>query len=245
MRSFIIAVQFLTRIPLAPKMQMSEEEVGRSMRYFPLVGLCMGAFLAVAHLLLAAVLPLSVTDGMIVALLAALSGAIHLDGLADTADGIAGGKDREERLRIMKDPRIGAIGAVCVVLIIMLKYTSLLALSGNLKYRALLLVPMIGRWVQVLVACRADYAGRSRGVGFTFTRQATLPVAVCNSLLVAACAYYLFSIKGVVTVIMILAACRVYADYFRRTLGGITGDVLGAATEVAETAALIMLLVAI
>ena len=243
MRSFIIAVQFLTRIPLAPQMKMSDVDVGRSMRYFPLVGLCMGACLAAAHLLLAAALPMSVADGISIALLAALSGAIHLDGLADTADGIAGGKDREERLRIMKDPRIGAIGAVCLILVIMLKYGALLALPGHLKYRAFLLVPMIGRWAQVLVACRSEYAGLSRGVGFTFTRQVTLTVAVCTSLLVAACAYYLFSVKGAITVVVILAACRVYAAYFRRALGGITGDVLGAATELAETAALIVLVV--
>jgi adenosylcobinamide-GDP ribazoletransferase len=243
MRSFIIAVQFLTRIPLAPKMTVSDEEVGRSMGYFPLVGLCMGACLAAAHLLFAAVLPRGVADGLIVALLAALSGAIHLDGLADTADGIAGGKDREERLRIMKDPRIGAIGAVCVVLLIMLKYIALVALPGKLTYRALLLVPMIGRWAQVLVAYRSDYAGLSRGVGFTFTRQVTLTVVLCSSLPVAACAYYLFSITGVVAAVVILAASRAYAACFRRTLGGITGDVLGAATELAETAALILLVV--
>ena len=243
MRSFIIAVQFLTCLPLAPKMKVSEEEVGRSMRYFPLVGLCMGACLAAAHMLFAAVLPLSVADGMIIALLAALSGAIHLDGLADTADGIAGGTDREERLRIMKDPRVGAIGVVCVVLIIMLKYVALLALSGHLIYKALLLVPVIGRWAQLLVAYRADYAGLTRGVGFTFTRHVTLPVVLCTSLLVAAFAYYLFSLKGVAAAVMILVACRAYAVYFRRTLGGVTGDVLGAATELAETAALIMLLI--
>ncbi len=180
MRSFIIAVQFLTRIPLAPKMTVSDEDVGRSMGYFPLVGLCMGACLAAAHLLFATVLPRGVTDGLIVALLAALSGAIHLDGLADTADGIAGGKDREERLRIMKDPRIGAIGAVCVVLLIMLKYVALAALPGKLTYRALLLVPMIGRWVQVLVAYRSDYAGLSRAIGSGLFNTGD-PVLVINT----------------------------------------------------------------
>ena len=243
MRAFIIALQFLTCIPLAPGMKVNEEEVGRSMRYFPLVGLCMGACLALVYIPLAALLPLSVADGMIIALLAALSGAIHLDGLADTTDGIAGGKDREERLRIMKDPRVGAIGVVCVVLVIMLKYVALLAVPLHLKFRAILLIPLIGRWAQVLVAYRAEYAGLTRGVGFTFTRQVTLTVVLATSLLVGAFAYYLFSLKGAVIAVATLAACRVYAAYFRRTLGGVTGDVLGAATELAETAALVMLLV--
>jgi adenosylcobinamide-GDP ribazoletransferase len=125
----------------------------------------------------------------------------------------------------------------------MLKYAALLAMSRQLKYRALLLVPMIGRWAQVLVAYRADYAGLSRGIGFTFTRQVTLPVVLCTSLLAAGVAYCLFSLKGAAAAVMILASCRAYAAYFRRALGGITGDVLGAATELAETAALIMLLV--
>jgi adenosylcobinamide-GDP ribazoletransferase len=125
----------------------------------------------------------------------------------------------------------------------MLKYGALLALSGRLKYQALLLVPMIGRWAQMLVTYRSEYAGLSRGIGFTFTRQLTMPVVLCNSLLVGACAYYLFSIKGALIALVILAACRAYAAYFRRALGGITGDVLGAATELAETAALILLVV--
>jgi len=243
MRAFIIALQFLTCIPLNPGMKVNEEEVGRSMLYFPLVGLCMGACLALARIPLAALLPQSMADGMIIALLAALSGAIHLDGLADTADGIAGGKDREDRLRIMKDPRVGAIGVVCVVMVIMLKYVALMAMPMHLKSSALLLVPVIGRWAQLLVAYRADYAGLTRGIGFTFTRQVTLPVVLCTSLLVGAFAYYLFSLKGAVVAVASLAACLAYTAYFRRTLGGVTGDVLGAATELAETAALIMLLV--
>lgn len=243
MRAFIIALQFLTCIPLAPRMRVSEEEVGRSMPYFPLVGLCMGMVLALAHVLLAAVLPLGVADGVIITLLVALSGAIHLDGLADTADGIAGGKDREDRLRIMKDPRVGAAGVVSVVLVIMLKYGALLALSGHGTYKALLLVPVIGRWAQLLVAYRAEYAGLTRGIGFTFTRQITLPAVLCISLLVGAFAYVLFSIKGVLIAGVIGAASRAYTAYFRRALGGVTGDVLGAATELTETAAFIMLLV--
>jgi len=243
MRAFIIALQFLTCIPLAPGMKVNEEEVGRSMRYFPLVGLCMGACLALVHIPLAALLPLSVADGMIIALLAALSGAIHLDGLADTADGIAGGNDREGRLRIMKDPRVGAIGVVCVVLVIMLKYVALLAVPLHLKFRAIMLIPVIGRWAQVLVAYRAEYAGLTRGVGFTFTRQVTLTVVLATSLLVGAFAYYRLSLKGAVIAVATLAACRLYAAYCRSTLGGVTGDVLGAATELAETAALVMLLV--
>ena len=241
MRAFMIALQFLTCIPLPSHLKASEEELGKSMLCFPLVGLCMGGCLALAHILLSSVLPVSVVDGMVIALLVALSGSIHLDALADTADGIAGGKDREEKLRIMKDPRVGAFGVGCVVLVLMLKYGALVAMPKQLKYKALLLVPMIGRWSQVLVAYRSDYAGLTRGIGFTFTRQITFFVVFSTALLGGAFALYLFSLKGVLVAGLIFFACLWYAAYFRRTLGGVTGDVLGAATELAEVVALILL----
>jgi len=243
MRAFMIALQFLTCIPLSPHLTASEEELGKSMVYFPLVGLCIGGCLALVHFLLAALLPSGVVAGIVVALLAGLSGAIHLDGLADTADGVAGGRSREETLRIMKDPRVGAFGVICLVLVLMLKYGALVAMPEQMKYRALLLVPMLGRWAQLIVAYRSDYAGLTPGIGFTFTRQLSFPMVFAATLLVGACAVYLFSLKGLVVAGVMLGAGLCYAAYFRRTLGGVTGDVLGAATELAEVSALILLLV--
>lgn len=241
MRAFILALQFLTCIPLSSHLPASEEELGKSMLYFPLVGLCMGGCLALSHLLLTVLLPVSVADGVVIALLAVLSGAMHLDALADTADGVAGGKDREAKLRIMKDPRVGSFGVVAVVLVLMLKYGALAAMPKQLKYQSLLLVPMIGRWSQLLVAYRSDYAGSTPGLGFTFTRQVTVTMLLSTSLLVCACAWYLLPVRGVVVAGLIVLCCLLYAAFFRRVLGGVTGDVLGAATELTEVLALVLL----
>lgn len=241
MRAFMLAIQFLTCIPLPAHPAAGEEELGKAMACFPLVGLCIGGCLVLAHIALGSLFPVSIVDGMVVALLVAVSGAMHLDALADAADGIFGGKGREEKLRIMKDPRVGAFGVVAVVLVLMLKYGALVAMPRRLKYPALLLFPMIGRWSQLLVAYRSDYAGLTPGIGFTFTRQVTFPMVLFNAFLVCACALYLLSLRGVVVSVLILLACLWYAAYVRRTLGGVTGDVLGAATELSEVLALILL----
>ncbi len=137
---FLAALQFLTTIP-TPHITR-EEEFGKSAAYFPVVGLIIGLILAGANWLLAFILPAPVANVLIIVLLVILTGAMHLDGLADTCDGIAGHKPVEERWRVMHDSRSGAFGIVGVALLLLVKYVSLNNIPADLMKSMLIFMPV-------------------------------------------------------------------------------------------------------
>jgi len=243
MRRFILALQFLTVIPIYKNLKVNEEDLGKSALYFPIVGLFIGGCLVCSKFLLSFFLPRSVVDGMLIIILVLITGSIHLDALADTVDGIASGKEKNEKLSIMKDGNVGAMGAVAVFLVLMLKYLALAALPEYLKNQSLLLMPMIGRWSQVSVAYFSDYAGQKKGLGFPITRHVTSLIFVCTTVISLLVAAYLFHHRGFIIVVLVALFCLLYSRFFKRVLGGVTGDVLGAANEITEVAVLIMILV--
>ena len=242
MRRFILAFQFLTIIPLAKKLTFSEEDLGKSMFYFPLVGLAIGGCLVATRILISSHLPPVVVDALVVTLLVVLTGSMHLDALADTTDAVASGKDREGKLRVMKDTRVGAMGVVSICLVILLKYVMILALPMSLKNQALLLMPVLGRWGQVMLAYSTDYAGLTRGLGFPFTDQVTLMTFVLASFVSALIAIFLFLVQGIFVAAGVVVFMLLYCLFFKRTFGGVTGDILGAATEITEVLVLLLLL---
>ena len=241
MRRLTIAVQFLTVFPLSTKHRFDEIDLGRSMVYFPLVGLCIGFFLVCIRIPLSLYLPTAVSDALLIAFLIVITGAIHLDALADTADGIFSGKDRNGKLEIMKDSAVGAMGVVSIVMIIVLKYAALVALSAALKNKALLLMPMLGRWTQVVVAYCSEYAGLSKGLGFPFTNHVTLMILTLTALMSSIAAFYLLSLPGIIIVGIVGVTALFYSLFFKWLLGGVTGDVLGASTELTEVLILILI----
>jgi len=243
MRRFILALQFLTVIPFYKKLEVNEEDLGKSALYFPMVGLIIGGCLVCSNLLLSFFLPRSVVDGMLIVILVLITGSIHLDALADTVDGIASGKERNEKLRIMKDGQVGAMGAVAVFLVLMLKYLALAALPEYLKNQSLLLMPVMGRWSQVSVAYFSDYAGIKKGLGFPMTRHVTPLIFIFTTIISVLVAAYLFHYRGFIIAVLVVSFCLLYSLFFKRALGGVTGDVLGAANEITEVAVLFMILV--
>ena len=243
MRRFILALQFLTVIPFYKNLEVNEEDLGKSALYFPMVGLIIGGCLVCSNLLLSFFLPRSVVDGMLIVILVLMTGSIHLDALADTVDGIASGKERNEKLRIMKDGQVGAMGAVAVFLVLMLKYLALAALPEYLKNQSLLLMPVMGRWSQVSVAYFSDYAGLKKGLGFPMTRHVTPLIFIFTTSISVLVAAYLFHYRGFIIAVLVVSFCLLYSRFFKSALGGVTGDVLGAATEKNEVAVFLMILV--
>jgi len=243
MKRFAISLQFLTIIPLYRDLKVTEEDLGKSMLYFPLVGLLIGGCLVCSNEILSFILPPIVVDGLLVALLVLITGSIHLDGLVDTIDGIIGGKDKIEKLQIMKDEKVGAMGVVGVFLVLMLKYVALTSVPSAIKYQSLLLMPMIGRWSQVIVAYFSDYAGLEEGLGLPFTAYVTFFIFIFTTIISLLVAFCLLFFKGVFIVGLIGLFCFITSQLFNRSLGGVTGDILGATSEIAEVAVLIMILV--
>ena len=240
MHLYIIALQFLTIIPLPFTVRCEERDLGRSMTFFPAVGLTLGAILVGFNFLLTPLLPRSVTDLLLLILLAGLTGALHLDGVADVFDGLAARGGRERFLTVMKDPRCGPVGAAALMFFLLLKYQALLAVPDSQKNMALLLFPLLGRCAQVQCTIRATRA-RNDGLGATFiggvgTFQllAALAVTLIISLL-------LFGSNG----FWLCAGASLLTWWLRRwshrRLGGITGDIIGCCCEIIEMVTLLLI----
>ena len=240
MRLYLIALQFLTIIPLPFDTRCRKEDLGRATACFPLVGLTIGGLLVGLNWLMEPWLNRSLTAALLVTALAAVTGALHLDGLADVCDGLAARGGRERFLAVMKDSNVGAIGAVALVLGLLLKWQALLAVPAGITWQALLIFPTLGRFAQVLAIAGAQHA-RQDGLGAAFIqgiKARHLLVALCVT--IAAC-LALLPVKGMIALTAVFAATLVIKGYFRNRLGGLTGDIIGCTCELSEILALIVL----
>ena len=234
MNSFLIGLQFLTRIHLVRQTVWTAEDFGRSTRFFPLVGLVLGICYALsAWLLLYAFGMRSLTAALLLILPLLLTGGLHADGFMDTADGVFSGRDRARKLEIMKDSRVGAFGVVSFVMLMFVQYALLSDLAPMLFVPALFVMPIIGRLAMVLaVACFPS--AREDGMGKTFADMADRSTAVIAALTTAVLVLpwgMLATAALVLGTLFALLFCRTMTNI----LGGVTGDVYGAATVLTET----------
>ena len=239
------AVAFLTRLPVGGHFGFDAKQVARSQRWFPVVGALLGGIYAGALWLAGPHLPSLVSAVLVVALDAWLTGAMHLDGLADTADGFGGGWSREDALRIMRDHAIGSYGAVAVALAIALKIGAVAALIGSAQLvRAIVLAPLLGRWSAVLLSATQPYARpvaddhpKSVGSPTRFVGRMELVVATVFALVAAA----LCDIeRGFIACALVAGLAALWAWRCRARIGGITGDTLGACIVASECLVLML-----
>lgn len=200
---------------------------------FPIVGLLIGAILLVVDYLAHIIFPSTVSSALVVVALAALTGALHLDGLADSADGLFGGHDRERRLAIMRDPHNGAFGFVAVATILLLKWAALIPLEGWLRTGSLLLVPALSRW-SILLPMLVFPAARDEGMAVAARSIFGWSQAVLGSAVTVGISLAIFWPAGTVLLAPALIAALLIGIYSTRRLGGVTGDVLGSMVEVNE-----------
>ena len=154
--------------------KVSPEELGRSVIYFPLVGLIIGFILAGLNWILGLLLPASVVTVFSLVALVTITGALHLDGFVDTCDGAGGHGTTDDRWEIMHDSRAGAYGIVGVVLLLLVKYVTLNSIPGYLMMMALVFMPVVSRWVMVYVIFAYPYA-RPSGLGKAVKQAARWP----------------------------------------------------------------------
>lgn len=243
-RALALALQLLTRLPVPSAGSPPQpQELGQSALFFPVVGLLIGLLLAGVHFALRGIDP-DVLAALLLTIWALITGGLHLDGLADTADAWIGGQgDRDRTLAIMKDPRSGPIAIVVIVLLLLNKLAALQALSPSGAGPALLLAPALGRAVIVLLLLTTPYI-RPAGLGAPYA--AYLPRRQCGLLLalLAAATVTLAGWTGVGVLIVLGLGVLGVRQALMKRLGGVTGDTLGAACELAETAALLVLALA-
>ena len=236
--TFPLALTFLTKLPWPWQGEASSEDLARSLFWFPWVGLVLGLIYLGAWTDLLKVLPPPAAAALLLCLTVVLTGGLHLDGLADTIDGLGGGKNPEERRRIMKDSRVGAFGVLGLILALLLKFSFFLALADKDWWGPIVLFPVLGRGAIVLLAYLSDYARPEGGLGQAMTTGVNQRVAAGASLSAVTLAVLLLGFRGLVISAVAAALVWLLSRYFRRTLAGVTGDVLGATNEVVEVVVL-------
>jgi adenosylcobinamide-GDP ribazoletransferase len=234
---FLAAVQFLTVIPL--HRDVTQKELGRSLVYFPLVGLGIGAVLFGLDRLFILFLPAAVGSALLLVVLVLLTGANHLDGFIDTCDGMVAGRSPQERLDIMCDSRVGGFGVVGACCLLLVKYVSLLFLPGAYRMAGLLLMPVLGRWAMVY-AIFAYPSARKTGMGQTFKEQTDRWKMIIATLIAIAISVALMKLWGFALMAAIWLSVLVLASFLKGRLGGLTGDTYGALNEVVEVFVLIL-----
>ncbi|KAA8709163.1 adenosylcobinamide-GDP ribazoletransferase [Pseudomonas cannabina] len=240
MLPFWIALQFLSSLPIRLPGMPRPEELGRSLLFYPLVGVVFGMLLLGFNAVLDGSPPM-LHAALLLSLWVLLSGGLHLDGLADSADAWLGGfGDRERTLTIMKDPRSGPIAVVTLVLVLLLKFAAILALIESNHSIGLLLAPLIGRSAMLALFLGTPYV-RAGGLGQALADH--LPRSPGRKVLLAsAVACVLLAGGSGVAALLVCVVCFFWLRYLMmRRLGGSTGDTAGALLELLELAVLLTL----
>jgi len=240
MRLYLIAIQFLTIIPLPFQIRWEKDDLARSMSLFPLAGLTIGAILAGLNWLMAPYLARPLADALLITALAVITGALHLDGLADVCDGIAARGSRERFMEVMKDSRVGAVGVVGVVLGLLLKWQAMAGVPTDIKWQALLLFPVITRFCQVQSIVFGRNA-RQDGLGSVLVSGAGKTQFVLAAVLAIASSWLLLGISGIMVLVAAMFSTVLIQAWFTARIGGITGDVIGCTSELNEILILILL----
>jgi adenosylcobinamide-GDP ribazoletransferase len=235
-KRFLVALQFLTIWPVRIRSELTPEDLGGSLRYFPLVGLFLGLALAGAALLLS-FLPHPVMAVVILILSIVLTGGMHLDGFADTCDGFGGLRPKEKVLEIMRDSRVGVMGVTGVFCLLALKGVLVASVPPKILWKLLILMTVVSRWSQVLVCCTSSYA-RAEGKAKHFVEYAGRNDLLAASIFAAAVILFLASWRAPLVLFLSLLPLLLFLTYVKRRIGGVTGDIIGAASEITEVAIL-------
>ncbi len=230
------AIRFLTILPVPGLPPMTETGIVRAIPLFPLAGLLIGALLWLAGLIASQFWPALVGAALLVVLWGVLTAGLHLDGVADTFDAVMSWRPRERKFEIMKDSRIGTMGALGLVAVLLLKVV-FLASAGAGWWQAVLLAPLLGRWADIYGIFWFP-AAREGGLGRSFQSQVRRADFVVATLLTLLPVLAIGGVRGVIALLCVWAATHLLATLWVRDLGGLTGDTYGALCELAEVVAL-------
>ncbi len=235
---FISAVQFLTRIPV-PSQPFQADSLARSVKFFPLVGAIVGGSAALLHLLIAPHLPRLVAALLIVIYLVLLTGCLQEDGLADVADGFGGGRDREQVLLILRDSRIGTYGAAALTLSLLGRVLLVSSLPLTTVAAYLIAAHVLCRWTTLplsyfLPAARPKSADGFDGQGARIASLISISSLIWGTLFAFALTAVLLGRHAIAPIVCVFALTLLTGVYYKRRIGGSTGDCFGATIQLAE-----------
>lgn len=222
-------LQFLTKLPLPFEIHADAEDFSKGVIYFPLVGLIIGLLMAGVYSGVVYLSNTLVASVLVVAFEIFITGGLHLDGLADSFDGLYSYRDKERMLEIMKDSRVGTNGVLVLVVVIILKIALIYSIKSPLYI--LILMPAVSRCMIVVLAATSKYA-RQKGMGGFFIEKTTklqLVIALVLTLMAHLIQVELLAVSLVILVLTFLYRWHVYTK-----IDGVTGDILGSAAELSE-----------
>ena len=240
---FVAAIAFLTRFPVARNLEFTARDVGRATIFFPLVGAAIGVVQAVALLFFQSAarddsFRSALTAILLIVVYVFATGALHLDGLADMADGFGGARTKERTLEIMRDSVIGSYGATALILILLLKTTAIATLIFERRaIEFLIFAPAVARWASVPLGKFMNYARNSGGLGQSITDFVGWRELIGATAFVVLLIFLSANKIGTAALFAIVVLVTVFnAVLCQRKIGGVTGDTMGANTEICETA---------
>ena len=230
-------MQFLTRIPLATRTLFDHKDYANSLAWYPVIGLVLGGLVWLSGVALAGLSSTSLTAALVLAVWVLLTGALHLDGVADCADAWVGGfGDREKTFQILKDPRSGPIAVVVLVLVLLIKWAALEVLLGSEHWWIIWLIPLLARGAMPYIFWRLDYVSSS-GLGSAFVEGLSRQRILISLLFVVVIAMLSLTAQLEILVLFVVVSLLIYLWWKRASyqkLGGFNGDCAGALVEFLE-----------
>jgi len=232
---FLSALQFLTRLPV-PTRPYQADSLARAVKFFPLVGLLLGAVAGGLYLLLDPHLPRLAAATLVVAFLVVVTGGLHEDGLADVGDGFGGGWDREQVLRILRDSRIGSYGGTALGLSLLARIALLAAVPRQGVVVAMMTAHMLCRWSTLPLSYFLPPARQEDGQGARVAGLTSRSTLVGGTIFTLVAAFVLLGWRTLAPVLLALLVTLLTGLYYRRRIGGVTGDCFGATNQLCEIA---------
>lgn len=237
MRSLRAAIVFLTRFPVGVG-PSGPPPLHRVVPWFPIVGALIGAVVGLAYVGLSQVLPLTLSAAIVISFSVALTGAFHLDGLADSADAFAGGTTVEQRLEILKDSRLGTYGTSALVLVLLIEMTALGVLSPRDGFIGLISAHAIGRAAAVLVMVMNKRAAKE-GLGADYIHELSRVRCLLGVVAASGLVVFLNGPKGLLLLVFAVPPASLMWAWSHRSIGGVVGDSLGAIAQLSQASVLV------
>ncbi len=233
MNTFLLMLQLFTKVPIRKEIPFDRRKFSRGVVFFPLIGLVIGIMVSLPTYAAERYFGREVSAVIMILSAAAVTGGLHLDGLADTMDGILSARSRDKMLLIMKDSRIGTHGVLALIFTIFVKYQFLIKVESSLFILMVIVLPVAGRTAISVMLLGSRYA-REDGLGNLFIGRTEDIESVASSILGLLITFAFLGLNGIAALGITLVLTALFRLRLDKILGGLTGDTLGALNEMAE-----------
>jgi adenosylcobinamide-GDP ribazoletransferase len=236
LKLFLGAVAFMTRLPVPQKMQCEPDALSSAAVFFPLVGLLVSAGAIILNHVFSRFAPRDVVLVVVLVFLVAITGGFHEDALADAADGFGGGWGKDQILSIMRDSRVGSFGALAIALALLARFVFLRNIPPGRFDNYLVAGQVACRWTALPLAFFLPPAREQSGQGLRVAGKITIFTLVTGTLLTAAIVGIALGVAALWVMLAAVVITGATGAYYRRRIGGVTGDCLGATSQLTECA---------